>query len=169
VDAVSGPVLDAPTSSTPVWTAPPASRAGRVLERLWTRPAWLAPLAVLGCAAAAVGYVAANDPTDAQRDPLGPCLFRVVTGLDCPGCGGTRMVWYLLHGNLPEAARHHLVALLLVPFVVYGYVAWTASRLFGTRIPWKPTKVFWLTVAIAWALFAVVRNLPFEPFLHFRV
>jgi hypothetical protein len=148
--------------------AAPPTRLGRVLARLGAQPAWLAPLALLGCLGAAVGYVAANDPTDATRDPLAPCLFRTLTGLDCPGCGGTRMVWYLLHGNLPEAARHHLVALLLVPFVVYGYLAWTASRLFGTR-SWRPGRVFWLTVAVAWIAFTVLRNLPFEPFLSFRV
>jgi hypothetical protein len=153
----------------PLVAPTPPSRTEGFVARLWTRPAWLAPLAVFGCAVAAVGYVAANDPTDAQRDPVGPCLFRTLTGLDCPGCGGTRMVWYLLRGNLPEAARHHLVALLLVPFVVYGYVAWAASRVFGTRIPWTPGRRFWLTVAVGWAVFAVLRNLPWEPFLSFRV
>jgi hypothetical protein len=149
---------------------PAASRTGLVptISRLWTDPAWLAPLAVLACAGAAFGYVGTNDPTDAVRDPVGPCLFRALTGLDCPGCGGTRMAWYLLHGNLPEAARHHLVALLLVPFVVYGYLAWTASRLFGTR-PWRPGTRFWIPVAVAWVLFSVLRNLPFAPFLSFRV
>ena len=161
-------MLDTPASAPHGWTPPRPSRAAR-FTRLWTRPGWLAPLAILGCAGAAVGYVATNDPTDAVRDPVGPCLFRAVTGLDCPACGGTRMVWYLLHGNLTEAARHHVVALLLVPFLVYGYVAWTASRLLGTRIPWKPGARFWVTVAIGWGVFAVLRNLPWEPFLTFRV
>ena len=140
-----------------------------MLTRLVSRPAWVAPLAVLACAASAVGYVAANDPTDARRDPVGPCLFRELTGLDCPGCGGTRMVWYLVHGNIPEAARHHLVALLLVPIVLYGYVVWAASRLLGTAIPWRPGRRSWLAVGIVWAVFAVLRNLPWEPFLSFRV
>lgn len=139
-------------------------RLGARLVRLYTSPPWLAPLLVLGCAATTAAYVLANDPTDAQRDPLGPCLLRTLTGLDCPGCGGTRMAWYLLHGNLPEAARYHVVALVLVPFVVYGYLAWTARRLFGTPVPWQPGKLFWLAVAVAWAVFAVARNLPFEPF-----
>jgi hypothetical protein len=147
---------------------PAHTRLGHLLVRLSTQPGWLAPLALLGCVSAALGYVAANDPTDAVRDPLGPCLFRATTGLDCPGCGGTRMAWYLLHGNLPEAARHHLAALLLVPFVVFGYLSWTSSRLFGTR-PWRPGRVFWLTVAVGWVLFTVLRNLPFEPFRSFRV
>jgi hypothetical protein len=153
----------------PAYPPPRKSGPTEVLLRLGTHPAWLAPLLVLGCVASAVGYVAANDPTDARRDPLGPCVFKTVTGLACPGCGGTRMVWFLLHGNLPEAARHHLVALLLVPVVGYGWLAWTGRRLFGTRIPWRPGTGFWLTVAVAWGAFAIARNLPFEPFLTFRV
>jgi hypothetical protein len=79
------------------------------------------------------------------------------------------MVWYLVHGNIPEAARHHLVALLLVPIVLYGYVVWAASRLLGTAIPWRPGRRSWLAVGIVWAVFAVLRNLPWEPFLSFRV
>jgi hypothetical protein len=154
------------SSSDPV---PPGNRLGALVARLYASPAWLAPLLVATCAATAVGYVLANDPTDVRRDPLGPCVFKLVTGLDCPGCGGTRMVWYLLHGNLPEAARHHVLALLMVPLALYGWLAWTAGRLFGTRIPWRPGTVFWLTVAVGSALFAIGRNLPFEPFRHFRV
>ena len=37
----------------------------------------------------------------------GPCLFLAMTGLYCPGCGGTRAVWYLLHGHLCLSFRFH--------------------------------------------------------------
>jgi hypothetical protein len=178
MDVHTSPTDVTPTDATP--TDATATETGsvpgqkrnflaRLARRIWISPSWLAPLAVLFCAVSAIGYVLTNDPTDTTRDPVGPCVFRAVTGYDCPGCGGTRMVWYALHGNFPEAARHHLVAFALIPVVIYGYLAWAGNRLFGTRIPWKPGGKFWLIVIVSWASFAILRNLPFAPFDHFWV
>jgi hypothetical protein len=154
----------------PVYVAPPQSRAYRFFAALWTRPAWLAPLALLACVAATFTYVLANDPTDARRDPLGPCAFKLATGWDCPGCGGTRMVWYLLHGDLGEAARHHAVALIAVPVVVYIFASWASKRLFTNGLPTLsvPGKV-WGAYLAGWLVFSVVRNLPWEPFNYLYV
>lgn len=44
-----------------------------------------------------------------------PCLFHLLTGWYCPGCGGTRAVKYLLQGNLALSFRYH-------PLVLYGAV-----------------------------------------------
>lgn len=33
------------------------------------------------------------------------CVFRTVTGLECPGCGSTRALHALLHGRIGEAFR----------------------------------------------------------------
>lgn len=146
------------------------SRFYRFLVALWTKPSWLAPLAILGCFVASAAYVLTNDPTDTQRDPLGPCAFKLVTGLDCPGCGGTRMFYYLLHGNIPEAARHHFVAFIAVPFVVWGYIAWAAKRLFNVTLPTKRISMvvvgFYL---VGWLAFSVIRNLPWAPFTYLWV
>lgn len=44
-----------------------------------------------------------------------PCLFRVLTGLYCPGCGGTRAVRELLTG-------HPVRSFLYYPLVPYSAV-----------------------------------------------
>lgn len=41
-----------------------------------------------------------------------PCAIHALTGLFCPGCGGTRAVNALLHGKILLSAYYH-------PFVVY--------------------------------------------------
>lgn len=54
-----------------------------------------------------------------------PCLFQMMTGLYCPGCGGTRAVRALLSG-------HPVLSFLYHPLVLYTAVAavWFAvSRL----------------------------------------
>ena len=43
---------------------------------------------------------------------LPPCALHYVTGYYCPGCGGTRAINALLHGQFLLAAYYH-------PFVVY--------------------------------------------------
>lgn len=42
-----------------------------------------------------------------------PCLFYKITGLFCPGCGGTRSVHALMDGNLIASIRYN-------PIVLYG-------------------------------------------------
>ena len=40
-----------------------------------------------------------------------PCLFHLVTGYYCPGCGGTRAIASLLHGQLFRSFLYHPVIL----------------------------------------------------------
>lgn len=32
-----------------------------------------------------------------------PCLFKTLTGIPCPGCGGQRSVLFLIHGDFIDA------------------------------------------------------------------
>lgn len=57
-----------------------------------------------------------------------PCLFRLVTGLYCPGCGGTRALKAFLRGDLILSFLYH-------PLIVYAAAAagaeilsWLLSR-----------------------------------------
>lgn len=47
--------------------------------------------------------------------PKIPCFFSNVLGIYCPGCGGTRAVYALVHGELLKAVWYH-------PLVPYGAV-----------------------------------------------
>lgn len=121
--------------------------------------------------AAAIGYVLAYNPTDHTPDPTGPCLWHAIFGIDGPGCGGTRMVWYLLHGDLVQAARHHLAALIATPVAIYALIAWTTAATFGKRLPTpRITRRAWLAYAAFFLIYAVLlRNLPWPPFTWFYV
>lgn len=43
-----------------------------------------------------------------------PCLFHLLTGYYCPGCGGTRAVRYLLHGEIWKSIQYHPLVLYIV-------------------------------------------------------
>ena len=130
-----------------------------------------ASLGVLGFMSAAAAFVLRFNPTDRVVDPTGACLWHAATGINGPTCGGTRMFYYLLQGDVVQAARHHLVALIGVPFAVYAFVAWSTRVWFGWSLP--PLRLGrWVYVgyAAAWLLYAVVlRNLPWAPFSWFDI
>lgn len=55
-----------------------------------------------------------------------PCLFRLLTGFYCLGCGGTRAARALLHGHFLLSAMYH-------PFVPYLAMAVPALFVWGIR------------------------------------
>ena len=59
---------------------------------------------VLGMAALGAGAVVFFfNPATHGFYPV--CVFHQLTGLNCPGCGGTRSVYALLHGNIRARAE----------------------------------------------------------------
>ncbi|MGW4463395.1 DUF2752 domain-containing protein [Micromonospora sp. NPDC004704] len=163
------PDPDAPQQWYPVAAEP--DRITRFFDRIAARsPRWLAPVAILACFGGAVGYTLYADPTRSAPDAAPTCLLKLTTGLDCPGCGGTRAFWYLLHGDLPAAARHHILFVFAVPFLLYVYAAWAGKQLFGWRLPQLSIGPVTIGVFLAaWMAFSVLRNLPWTPFTWFYV
>lgn len=155
----------------PVYVVRPPGRFTAFLLRLAQRsPRWLAPAAILACFGGAVGYVLIWDPTEAGAADVSTCVVKLTTGYDCPGCGGTRAFYYLLHGNIPAAARHHLLFVFAVPFLVYLYAGWAAEQVFGRRLPQLRLSPVAITSFLgAWGVFTVLRNLPWPPFTWFYV
>ena len=57
------------------------------------------------------------------------CVFHELTGLQCPGCGTTRALHHLLHGDIAGAFRLNAMLFLVAPFVGIASV----SRRFATH------------------------------------
>jgi hypothetical protein len=92
------------------------------------------------------------------------CLFFVMTGWHCPGCGATRCVHALLRGDLGQALGYNALFVLLLPLIGLwvahvGYLQWTGRPLVKRR--W-PTWAIGLLVALV-AAFGVLRNVPVYP------
>ena len=102
------------------------------------------------------------DP-NAPGNPFLPCLFRMATGLYCPGCGLTRMLHALVHGDIARAASMNVLALAGLP--VLGAIALNELRgrtlLRGAVARFAYNGRFWMAAAL---VFGVARNLPFAPF-----
>lgn len=136
--------------------------------RLRARPAlpdWAAPVAT-GVLALAVCVVLATIDDDTRALLAPRCPFRTVTGLDCPGCGGTRALHALLGGDLALALDHNVVTVLLLPLLGWAWVRWLLARLGRAAAPLSLPPRVSMTLAVVLASFMVLRNLPWLPFAH---
>nr|WP_203644575.1 DUF2752 domain-containing protein [Streptomyces sp. SID14478] len=116
-----------------------------------------APIGVLAAGLAGTLYLYGTDPHEPGHW-LPRCPFRLVTGLLCPACGGTRMVYDLLHGQFAAAWHDNRALLLSAPFALALLGRWAFEGLRGRR--WRPsftrrTQAAILLVAVAWT---VARN-----------
>lgn len=59
-----------------------------------------------------------------------PCLFQLLTGLYCPGCGGTRAVKYLLQGQIVKSIQYHPVVCYAAVIVAAAAVRHLLARIF---------------------------------------
>ena len=98
---------------------------------------------------------------DPARNAIYPvCLFHELTGWNCPGCGGTRAAYQLLHGHLLHALRDNaLFVLVLAVLAVWG--VWGLIRRIRKQPATcnVPARVWWGFLVIV-LLFTVLRNLP---------
>src|SRR5579864_6420943 len=46
------------------------------------------------------------------------CPLHMLTGLQCPGCGATRALYEVLHGNLAAAWAYNQLFVAVLPFLV---------------------------------------------------
>ncbi|MFN8071055.1 MAG: DUF2752 domain-containing protein [Mycobacterium sp.] len=107
-------------------------------------------------AAAALTYVGLVDP-HRPGSLFPPCMFKAVTGWNCPGCGGLRMTHDLLHGDLSAAVVDNVFLLVGLPLLAL----WTLYRVRSGRRPFTPAVVAVIAgLALVWT---VVRNLPGFP------
>lgn len=84
----------------------------------------IAVVAVILAATAVLSAYYLIDPADSDFMPR--CTFKVLTGLDCPGCGSQRAFHALLHGRIADAFRFNPAIFFLIPLgALYAAVEWT--------------------------------------------
>lgn len=108
---------------------------------------------------AGVLWVAFHPPVHGAAYP--PCMFHSLTGLHCPGCGGTRSIYLMSHGDFAGALRQNALVVIFAPLALLYLLAairfsatgyWKAPRLSGPGIS--------VALAVAIVAFAVLRNIP---------
>jgi hypothetical protein len=120
---------------------------------------WLCATGAVGVCAAGLGFVYLVDPNQ-SANPYPRCLLKATTGIDCPGCGGTRALYSLLHGDIAGAADHNLIVFPVVAVTLYLAVRYTLAQ-FDVTLPAPRMRPWmgWATLALL-LVFSVARNVP---------
>ena len=102
------------------------------------------------------------DPASSGIYP--PCPVHFLTGWYCPGCGSLRALHQLLHGNLRGALALNPMAVMFLPFLVYGMASWVRFELCGRYLPHVVLPAGFIRgLGAAIILFGILRNVPVYP------
>lgn len=80
------------------------------------------------------------DPAQCTWAPK--CIFKLLTGWQCPGCGFSRAAHALLHGRLTEALQYNYFFIISIPYAIAVIIA--------NMMP-RTVNGYWLTFR-SWAL-----------------
>jgi Protein of unknown function (DUF2752) len=137
----------------------PASTDVQRAARAWLAPVALGLVALAGCA-----YLGVENPND-PGSLLPRCPTKMLTGLDCPACGGLRCVRALTTGQWSAAVHANLFLLVLFPIAVVVWLRWLVAAATGASYRPALSKRASFALLVVAVLWMVVRNLPFWP-LH---
>lgn len=90
-----------------------------------------------------------------------PCFFHTITGLYCPGCGGTRAVLFFLQGHFIQSFLYHPFVLYLVVVGGYFMISQTIYRITGKNsrlVLHYHDWILWVALALI-AVNFIVKNL----------
>ena len=96
-----------------------------------------------------------------------PCVFHELTGLYCPGCGVTRMIFSLLKLDFYQAFRYNILVFLFIPFILVCVIDFIIKKL-NNKSDYLYQNIddkVWIILLIITLLFGVVRNIPIFDYL----
>jgi len=86
------------------------------------------------------------------------CPFFALTHHYCPGCGATRAMAELLHGNVSAALHFNAALTVLLPFVLCYFVKMLYTALCENRVEWPSIPDWsWKAAITCLAVFGVTR------------
>ena len=107
-------------------------------------------LVLIGAMVLAISWVISS-----EKLPISACLFKTVTGYPCPGWGGTRAAYALMHGDWLDALLINPLSCLLILFYILmlvwsiwdGYKRNNTLYRFLTK-QWNTQLLIFITVII---------------------
>lgn len=127
------------------------------------KPLHIAGLTAAAFAAAVGFWLLWNFDPNASDSRFPECMFRALTGYYCIGCGMTRMLHALAHGDVLRAFAMNPLAMTMLslsPVLLAWKLGWQPKAL-RPLIGLLAEPKFWLVLL---PLYWIARNLPWWPF-----
>jgi len=88
-----------------------------------------------------------------------PCPIRLVTGLECPGCGVSRMMMSIFRLDLRAAFHYNMAIFCLLPLMAATFARYVYVYIRYGRMKDKLADIsVWFMIAVL-LLFGVMRNI----------
>lgn len=89
-----------------------------------------------------------------------PCVFHALTGLLCPGCGGTRMFKSLINGDILKAFYYNQFVFISLPifFVLFINLVYSNFKNNKPLINKIPNWVYFIYIGLL-VVFGIIRNI----------
>ena len=89
-----------------------------------------------------------------------PCIFRLLTGWKCPGCGVSHLIVHLVHFEIAAAFFENPFVFVLLPLLIcYGIYRAVRYVMHNDRSYRKWENTAAVAVIIIAVLFGIVRNI----------
>lgn len=111
---------------------------------------------LLAVAAALAYYYYTHDPATGAAPR---CLFRLVTGAECPGCGSQRAFHALLHGRIADAWAFNPFIFFAVPAALFFIIAEAGREAWPRFHAGVVRPVVIIAVLVAVLAWWIVRNI----------
>ncbi len=88
-----------------------------------------------------------------------PCIIKLVTGLNCPGCGNTRAVMSLIKLDIKSAFYYNLMFPIEFFYLIRFYSLSCKNYITNSRFSYNPRSyVIDIIIMILLAVWTIVRN-----------
>lgn len=89
-----------------------------------------------------------------------PCVFHLVTGRKCPGCGISTFSIYFLQGRFLEAIRQNYLAPILYLYMLFAGISYCRDyiRTGKKQLVVRPEILSWIFLGVL-AGWGIIRNL----------
>jgi hypothetical protein len=88
------------------------------------------------------------------------CLFHLLTGLNCPGCGATRAAYQLLHGHLLGALHDNALFVLTLAALTVQSAWFVMQKIRNQPVAFIVSPIMLWALLVTVFVFTGLRNLP---------
>lgn len=116
-------------------------------------------LLIAGICVAAIGLCILYLKFEPSSGLYPRCMFKMLTGLSCPGCGSQRAIHAIFHGDIKEAFSYNALFIIEIPLLALLIF----SRLIGSRYPQLQrtlsSRFFILFILVTIIIWTIIRNI----------
>lgn len=97
-----------------------------------------------------------------------PCVFNELMGVNCPGCGITRMLFSLIRFDIVEAFEYNQFMFIVLPIFAIVLTHDLYIYIVGKKNYWfkKIPKWIYITLLVLVFVWMILRNLPMFPYFR---